>query len=222
MALASPSFPDPSALDAVIWDYDGTLVATRGADEQAVERLLVLDPAAISGVEIFWAHEGRPIEERVEMAWPGRTAEILPLFEANVVPDIFDGIVETLTDLRGAGFRMGVVSSRRRVPLRWGLQACGLMRYFQSVIGLDDVSEPKPEPEGILRTLGRLRSGPGRALYVGDSAVDVLAARAAGIRAYRAAWAEKPAPGDPPAVVLGHPSELLGFLEGPFRAQSLG
>ena len=222
MALASPSLPDPTALDAVIWDYDGTLVATRAADEQAVQRLLDFDPEAIGGVDTFWAHEGRPIEERVELAWPGRSGEILALFEANVVPVIFDGILDTLDELRGAGYRMGVVSSRRRVALRWGLRASGLMPYFRSVIGLDDVTEPKPQPEGILRTLGRLRTGPGRALYVGDSAVDILAARAAGVDAYRAAWGDVPSPGDPHAVILRHPTDLLGFIEKGSRAEGHG
>ena len=70
------------AFDAVIWDYDGTLVDSRGADEAAVAELLAGDPGAASGAELFWAAEGRPIIERLELAWPGRADEVLPLFES--------------------------------------------------------------------------------------------------------------------------------------------
>src|SRR5438105_9508575 len=84
---------DPLGAAAVVWDYDGTLVDTRGADEAAVALLLEADPGAATGTEIFWALEGRPIIERIDLAWPGRADELLPLFDRPIPPRIFPGIV---------------------------------------------------------------------------------------------------------------------------------
>ena len=101
------------AFDAVIWDYDGTLVDSRGADEAAVAELLAGDPGAASGAELFWAAEGRPIIERLELAWPGRADEVLPLFDRRISPITFRGIPRVLTGLGRRRVRLAVVSSRR-------------------------------------------------------------------------------------------------------------
>ncbi len=209
-----PSSARPE-IAAVIWDYDGTLVATRFADEAAVAELIRRDPAAAAGAEVFWATEGQPILERLELAWPGRVAEVLPLFDQRVRPHLHRGVRRVLDALRGRGMPMAVVSSRRREPLSWGLGACGLAPFFRVVVGLEDVSEPKPDPEGLLLAVRRLGVAPSRAVYVGDSDVDVEAGRRAGMTAWRAAWAAPPvaAVARSPLLVL-HPGEVLARLDG--------
>jgi pyrophosphatase PpaX len=182
-----------SVVDAVIWDYDGTLVDTRGADEAAVAELIAGDPACAAGAELFWAAEGRPITERLELAWPGRVDEVLPLFDRLISPTIFPGIPKVLAELAGRGLRLAVVSSRRLVPLTWGLDACGLRGHFQTVVGLDCVAQPKPDPEGLLLAARRLGVSTTRAVYIGDRDVDVDAGRHAGMTVWRATWALPPA-----------------------------
>jgi beta-phosphoglucomutase-like phosphatase (HAD superfamily) len=49
-----------------------------------------------------------------------------------------------------------VVSSRRLAALHRGLAATGLGGHFPVVIGLDDVTTPKPSPEGLILALERL------------------------------------------------------------------
>lgn len=217
---------------AVVFDYDGTLVDTRAADEAAVAELVARDPAAAAGVATFWALEGRPIVERLERAWPGRAAELLPCFDRRVVPRVLPGVAAVVAELRRRGLRLAVVSSRRCHPLRWGLAASGLGDLFDVVVGLEDVRSPKPDPEGLLLACRRLEVVPAAAVYVGDSEVDVEAGRRAGMTTYRAAWAgrhrgvESLAGGDgvPPSaatpvvgdsvVELADPAELLAHLDG--------
>lgn len=201
-------------IGAVVWDYDGTLVATRFADEAAVAELIRRDPSAAAGAEVFWATEGQPIIERLELAWPGRAAEVLPLFDQRVRPRVHRGVRGVLDELRRRGMPMAVVSSRRREPLEWGLTACGLRPYFSVVVGLEDVDEPKPDPEGLLKAVRRLGVAPSRAVYVGDSEVDMEAGRRAGMTAWRAAWAAPPSHGAPRApFLLLHPAEVLERLD---------
>jgi HAD superfamily hydrolase (TIGR01549 family) len=51
--------------------------------------------------------------------------------------------------------------------------------YFDLVITSSDVKHPKPHPEGLLKILDHFGLAPHQAIYVGDSQVDELAARAA-------------------------------------------
>lgn len=200
---------------AVVWDYDGTLVATRFADEAAVAELIRRDPSSAAGAEVFWATEGQPIIERLELAWPGRAAEVLPLFDQRVRPHLHRGVRGVLEELRRRRMPMAVVSSRRREPLEWGLAACGLRPFFDVVVGLEDVAAPKPDPEGLLAATRRLGVPPSHAVYVGDSEVDVEAGRRAGTTPWRAAWAappERDAPRGP--FLLLHPGEVLERLDG--------
>jgi HAD superfamily hydrolase (TIGR01509 family) len=207
------------AIDAVVWDYDGTLVATRFADEAAVAELIRRDPAAAAGAEVFWATEGQPIIQRLELAWPGRSAQVLPLFDQRVRPHLHRGVTAVLDALRARGLPMAVVSSRRRGPLEWGLRAAGLRPYFDAVIGLEDVARPKPDPEGLLLAARGLGVLPSRAVYVGDSDVDVEAGHEAGMTAWRAAWAAPPPAGTQPTpFLLLHPREVLQRLDEPAAA----
>jgi HAD superfamily hydrolase (TIGR01509 family) len=215
MSALPTSLPSSEARpDAVVWDYDGTLVATRFADEAAVAELIRRDPAATAGAEVFWATEGQPISQRLELAWPGRAAEVLPLFDQRVRPRLHRGVTAVLDELRRRGTPMAVVSSRRREPLEWGLSSSGLRPYFGAVVGLEDVAAPKPDPEGLLKAVRRIGVSPSRAVYVGDSEVDVEAGHRAGMTAWRAGWAAPPPPDAPRSLfLLREPGEVLDRLD---------
>jgi HAD superfamily hydrolase (TIGR01509 family) len=199
-------------LDAVIWDYDGTLAETRCADEGGVRTIIMREPAAIAGAEIFWASEGQPILQRLELAWPGRGEEFLPLFDEPATPRIFRGVTRTVRELHHRGLGLAIVSSRQRSALEWGLRITGLRPLFAEVVGLDDVHEPKPSPEGLFLALDTLRVAPGRAVYVGDSALDMEAAHRAGMTAWRATWAYRNA-GTDGALQVRTPHQVLDRLD---------
>lgn len=202
--------PHP-AVDAVVFDFDGTLVATRSADEAAVAELVAADPRAAAGAPTFWAHDGEPLRRRIELAWPGRSAEVLPLFEHQEEPRLHPGIAPLLHQLERHGLAMGVVSSRRRPALDEGLDCTGLRRHFAVVVGLDDVSEPKPSPEGLRLAMRSLGVGPDRTLYIGDNALDVEAGHRAGVTVWRAVWGA-PAVSPNGVVLLRHPAEVMRRL----------
>jgi len=63
-----------------------------------------------------------------------------------------------------------------RVLLHHGLEA-----YFDLVISSLDVKYPKPHPESLIKILNHFSLSPHEAIYVGDSEIDELAAKAAGI-----------------------------------------
>ena len=103
---------------------------------------------------------------------------------------------ESLSRLRAAGLRLGIVSnSDGRVEQ--ALAASGLRDYFDVVIDSSLVGVEKPDPAIFRAALDALDIGPEEALYVGDLyEVDVVGARAAGIEAVLLA-SSSPGPGRP-------------------------
>jgi HAD superfamily hydrolase (TIGR01509 family) len=68
------------------------------------------------------------------------------------------------------------------------LTATRLLEFFSVVVGGDDVPRAKPEADGVLRACDLLGVSPRRAAYVGDSALDLEAARRSGALSVGAAW----------------------------------
>jgi phosphoglycolate phosphatase len=80
------------------------------------------------------------------------------------------------------GLRLAVVSNIGSRALSAAVRDLGLGGLFDLVLSRNDVRFMKPDGDGLGRALDRLGVDPTRALFVGDSRTDILAARAAGVR----------------------------------------
>jgi len=99
-----------------------------------------------------------------------------------------DEIVRMLEAFQQAGIKMGIVTGKGRRSADISLAVWGLTNYFDVVITGDEVTQPKPHPEGILSALQQLGAAPEEAIFVGDSDADVIAGRAAGLRTVGVDW----------------------------------
>ncbi len=156
-----------------IFDLDGTLTVAAHdfdamRDELGLPRgvgiLEALD--ALPPAEAAWRHA------RVR-AWEAELADA-----ARAEPDA----LVLLEALRARGAVLGVLT-RNLTALAWRtLAAIGAAHHFgpDAVIGRDHAAA-KPDPEGILRLLGRWGASPGDAVMVGDFVLDLRAGRSAGV-----------------------------------------
>ncbi|MEU6895800.1 HAD-IA family hydrolase [Streptomyces sp. NPDC046557] len=113
-------------------------------------------------------------------AWDAATAT------ASLGTEVFPFVGETLTALRAAGVATGIVTLRSRRRVGWLLPP-DILDLIDAVICFEDAA-PKPAPDGLLLALRQLDVAPKDAVFVGDTDVDVHAARAAGVRAVGAGW----------------------------------
>jgi HAD superfamily hydrolase (TIGR01549 family) len=100
----------------------------------------------------------------------------------------FPGVVDMLDALTQGGCRLGVFTTATRRAATSMLTAADLAGYFPVVVGGDQVSRPKPAPEGLELTCRRLGTTVTEAVYVGDAAVDLQCAEAADACGIHAAW----------------------------------
>lgn len=126
--------------------------------------------------------------------------------------EAFDGIDETVRELKARNFRLGIVSSKLRMGVERGLNIFGLAELFDLIISADDVTNHKPHPEPLLKALKKLDVTPREAVYIGDSTHDMVAGKAAGLATVAAAWGPFPRTeleALKPDHLLDEPSELL-------------
>ena len=76
---------------------------------------------------------------------------------------------------------LGVVTTKTAKYSIELLEHMGMMDYFDVLIGREDVENPKPDPEPILKAISRLDSDKSKYWMVGDTPMDLLAAKAANI-----------------------------------------
>ncbi|MFC1690876.1 histidinol-phosphate transaminase [Nanoarchaeota archaeon] len=74
-------------------------------------------------------------------------------------------------------FKLGIVTGRNRMEAKYALEMFGLSQYFDAIITRDDVVNPKPDPEGLVKAMEKLKVT--EAVYVGDNIDDAAAAKTA-------------------------------------------
>lgn len=184
------------------WALEGPFEATEAA---SFERIKEFDSQVLAAV----GHADLPDEvfHAVEAAFAARSAW-------HVFPDVPPAVEA----LRGAGFRLGVISN-----WLWGapelLHDLELARHFEALVISARVGYNKPHPGIFEHALEVMSIAPAEALHVGDSyAADVVGARRAGIRAVlidRRLGDPARAPaddGEPDVPVIADLLELLDLL----------
>jgi phosphoglycolate phosphatase len=124
----------------------------------------------------------------------------------------YPGIPEALDAL--APRALAVLTNKPGDMSRTILEGLGLAGRFRRVYGAGDLPARKPDPEGLRRLLAEAGVAAEDAVMVGDSAIDVRTARAAGVRALGVAWGFDPQSlrREPPDAIVSRPSELPAAL----------
>lgn len=94
---------------------------------------------------------------------------------------VYDDTTGTIQTLAGRGCRLGIASTKFRYRIEAILRREALLQHFEVIVGGEDVTRHKPDPECILRALEDLSASEVETVYVGDSVPDGLAAGAAGV-----------------------------------------
>lgn len=172
----------------VMLDCDGTLFdsfeANRAFYDAVLERIGLppLDDEGrrlahyLASPQLFarlFQHDPDLHARAVEVA---RSTDYAP-FLRHMTP--MDGLFETLAWVHER-YRTALVTNRgSTIPTL--VEHFALGPHFDLVVGIHDVSRPKPAPDMILRCLDHFAVPPDRAVYVGDSPSDLEASRAAGV-----------------------------------------
>lgn len=123
-------------------------------------------------MEHFFGTDPRK-EEAIAIGKTIRYKELMPYMRRE------DGLLETLAQLKGKVDL--AVCTNRAASMEMIIEDFGLEGFFSYVMTAAKVQNPKPHPEPLLKVLEHFGLRPDEALFVGDSAVDMQAAAAAGV-----------------------------------------
>jgi N-acetyl-D-muramate 6-phosphate phosphatase len=186
------------AVRAVLFDLDGTLVDT-AADMCAAANLM----CAERGREAVALEQFRPMVSKggramLQLAFADADADeiehLLPLFlerygaSIAVHSRLFDGMPEVLSAIEAGGQRWGVVTNKPEHLAHGVMAGLGLAERCAVLIGGDTLAARKPDPLPLREACRRLGIEVGEAIYVGDDARDIAAARAAPMPSIIAGW----------------------------------
>jgi beta-phosphoglucomutase len=179
---------------AVLWDMDGTLLASAEFHWLSWQEALAAEGRAMSRAQfdatfgrrnasilrdLFGADFPDAAVARIAAAKEERYRALARAGGVEPLP----GVREWLARLRAGGWRHAVASSAPHLNITAILEALGLAPAFDAVVGDEDVRVGKPDPEVYLTAAARLGVPPARCVVVEDAAAGIEGAHRAGMRA---------------------------------------
>ena len=214
-------------IDTILFDFDGTVMDTNKVIIESWQHTYRTLTGHDGNVDYILATFGEPLELSLENAFPD-----VPVDESvNVyrtwhrdnfmtMIELFPGIMDLLTEIRKRGYKTGIATSRVEKTLYQGLEKYNIRKYFDAIVTVEDIANPKPEPDTVIRALQKLDSRPENAVMVGDTRLDILCARNAGAMSVLVGWSvslagktkEDFAPGEAPDFIIDKPNDLLDII----------
>ena len=187
---------DPHRVRLLVFDLDGTLIDSRLDLIHSVNAMLrhLERPELPGDVIASYVGDGAPVLVRRALGDPddetffrGALEYFLGYYRLHKLDHttVYEGIPEVLAGLadssNGVQRTMAVLSNKPVHPSRDIVRALGLADFFVCVYGGNSFTTKKPDPLGVRTILQETGVAADEALIIGDSSVDVLTGRNAGL-----------------------------------------
>ena len=189
-------------IKAVIWDLDGTLLDTLDDLAASTNAALAQQGLPVRTRDEVRAFVGNGVRNLMIRAVPG--GEENPAFEAVLSGFVahygahsrdhtkpYDGIPELLDALDAFGVRQAIVSNKIDFAVK-ELNQVYFGERMKVAVGDDPSRKKKPAPDSVWEAMRQLGVTAEETVYVGDSDVDVITARNAGIPCVAVCWGFRP------------------------------
>jgi phosphoglycolate phosphatase len=231
---AAPSDQRLAMPRAALFDLDGTLIDSVPDITAAVNELLAAEQLPALSEQQIRRMVGRGLKVLVRRVYDAqgmaldeaslecRLADMREVYARHLTGRtiLMPGVQAALGFLRDRGCAMAVVTNKLADATETILEHFGLRGYFSTVVG--DSTEPplsllarKPQPDMLLEAMRRLGVRARDTVMVGDSGVDIRAAKAAGVRvlAVRGGYSNEPLESFAPDVVLAGLADMPALFK---------
>jgi phosphoglycolate phosphatase len=184
----------------IIFDLDGTLADTLDDIANSMNRVLQQSGFPVHPVEDYKYLIGRGLENLVASSLPEKfrlpsiisssLASLIEDYRDNclVHTDLYPGIESLLLQLQDMGLKLAVFSNKADDLTRTIVKSLMPGIRFSKIVGARPDYPKKPDPSGARLISDFMNLLPEQVIYVGDSDVDMLTARSAGMLAVGVLW----------------------------------
>ena len=212
-------------MDLLVFDLDGTLVDSTldlANSVNATRVYMNLEPLPVSTVASYVGN-GAPVlirkaigpdadEQTLDVALTYFLSWYREHILDNTLP--YPGVIEGLDEALKAGHKMAVLTNKPERFSKTLLAGLGMDKYFFRIYGGNSFPLKKPNPFGLQKLMEEAAVQPDHTWMIGDSSVDILTARNAGVRCVGVTYGIQPESLEtcPPDVLLDSLAGLLPAL----------
>jgi HAD superfamily hydrolase (TIGR01509 family) len=192
-------------LKAVLFDFNGVIINDEPLHRELINEILIAENLRFNPAEYqqfclgrsdraclgdLLANRGRIVSDSYLTQLISRKAQAYAqkLESVEKLP-IYPGLDDLIFKIRAAQVKIAVVSGALRSEVELVLNRAKLAQYFSAIVGGDDITASKPEPEGYLLAVERLNHQypslnlkPSECLAIEDTLVGIQAAKRAGVK----------------------------------------
>ena len=214
-------------MKAVLFDLDGTLIDSAPQLVGALNQLRQqynLPPIPFLVGRPYASHGAAGLlkagfnMEKNDPLFDARVQEFLDIYKEvfNLKMQCMEGIEELINTLNLRKISWGIMTNKARKFAQPIVSSHPLLKSAACLIAGDDVSMPKPSPEGLIKASQMLSIEPSDIIYLGDDRRDVMAANDAGMVSMAARYGYLEVGDDAKSwgaqYIIDKPSELLDHL----------
>ncbi len=184
------------SIRTILFDLDGTLIDTNELIIASFMHTFSTFKYSFTREEII-EFNGPPLVDTFRKIDPDRVDELVQTYREHNLREhdryvkAFPYVHEVLDKLKEHGLKIGIVTTKMRGSVERGLDITNLNGYFDTIITLDDVSNPKPHPEPVVKAMEDLQATASSTIMVGDNSHDIEAGQNAGVKTAGVAWSFK-------------------------------
>lgn len=183
-------------MKTVLFDFDGTLIDTNNLILNSFKYTFDYYGYNFTEEEIL-TFNGPPLIETFSKINKEKAEDMIQTYRQHnhehheQYVTLFPNVIETLETLKAKNIRLGIVTAKMRDGVEHGMKITKLEPYFDTIVTIDDVTNPKPHPEPVIKALQSLQADKESAIMVGDNYHDIEAGNRAGVQTVGVNWSVK-------------------------------
>jgi len=179
-------------IKAVLFDMDGVLIDAKDWHYEALNKALGLFGMTISRYDHLVTYDGLPTKKKLQMltlerGLPTGLHEFINDIKQQYTMEIVYARCKprfqhqyALAQLKKAGYRIAVCSNSIRQSIEIMMEKAALSEYLSCIVSNEEITHPKPDPEGYLKCMQELGLQPEECLILEDNEKGIRAALASG------------------------------------------
>lgn len=183
-------------IHTILFDLDGTLIDTNELINESFRHTFKQFGLEYTHEEIL-AFNGPPLQATFEKIDLDKAEAMISTYRKHNLAHhdsyvkAFPNVKDTLELLKESGLKLGIVTTKMRKTAIRGMKLTGIYDYFDTIIGLDDITNAKPHPEPVLTAMKYLNADPETTLMIGDNSHDIESGQNAGVKTAGVSWSLK-------------------------------